>query len=79
MTDCWLIFLNNELNFITYSEEFANFNDIAEELRGNCDIFKNIEGYVEGKGVRLVLDGSGNKIPEIYDNPPRLHDLTSVE
>ena len=67
MTDCWVIFKNNELLFITYDEDFANLNDVEEDLRQHCDIFKNIEGYVEGKGVRLVLDGSGNKIPELFD------------
>lgn len=75
MTDCWLIFKNNELLFITYSEEFANLNDVAEEDREQCQIFKNIEGYKEGKGVRLVDDGSGNKIPEVFDlvfSPPEI-------
>ena len=67
MTDCWVIFKNNELLFITFDEDFANLNDVEEDLRQHCDIFKNIEGYVEGKGVRLVLDGSGNKIPELFD------------
>jgi len=67
MTDCWVIFKNNELFFITYSEEFANLNDVAEEDRDKCKIFKNIEGYEEGKGVRLVDDGSGNKIPEVVE------------
>ena len=69
-TDCWVVFKNNALLFITYDEQFANLNDVQEDLREQCQIFKNIEGYVEGKGVRLVLDGSGNKIPEIYDYPP---------
>jgi len=75
MTDCWLIFKNNELLFITYSEEFANLNDVAEEDREQCQIFKNIEGYEEGKGVRLIDDGSGNKIPEVFDlvfSPPEI-------
>lgn len=75
MTDCWLIFKNNELLFITYSEEFANLNDVAEEDREQCQIFKNIEGYKEGKGVRLIDDGSGNKIPEVFDlvfSPPEI-------
>jgi len=75
MTDCWLIFKNNELFFITYSEEFANLNDVAEEDRDKCEIFKNIEGYEEGKGVRLIDDGSGNKIPEVFDlvfSPPEI-------
>jgi len=72
MTDCWLIFKNDELLFITYQEEFANLNDVAEEEREQCTMLKNIDGYVEGMGVRLVDDGSGNKIPELYDNviPP---------
>ena len=67
MTDCWVIFKNNELNFITFDEDFANLNDIPEEERVNCDIFKNIEGYKEGEGVRLIDDGSGNKIPQLYN------------
>ena len=29
--DKWLIFLNNELLFWTEQEEFANYNDVAEE------------------------------------------------
>jgi len=67
MSDCWVIFKNNELLFITYSEEFANLNDVSEDEREQCKIFKNIEGYEEGKGVRLVDDGNGNKIPELVD------------
>ena len=67
MTDCWVIFKNNELNFITYDEDFANLNDVPKEERANCDIFKNIKGYKEGEGVRLIVDGSGNKIPELFD------------
>ena len=67
MTDCWIIFKNNKLLFITYDEDFANLNDIPENDRANCDIFKNIEGYKEGKGVRLIQDGSGNKIPQLYN------------
>lgn len=75
MTDCWVIFKNNELLFITYSEEFANLNDVAEEEREQCSIFKNIDGYVEGRGVRLIDDGSGNKIPEVFElvtRPPEI-------
>lgn len=67
MTDCWVIFKNNELLFITYDKNFANFNDVAEEEREHCDIFKNIEGYQEGRGVRLIVDASGNKVPELFD------------
>ena len=67
MSDCWIIFKNNKLLFITYDEDFANLNDIPENDRANCDIFKNIEGYKEGKGVRLIQDGSGNKIPQLYN------------
>lgn len=70
MTDCWVIFKNNELLFITYDEDFVNLNDVTEEERVNCDIFKNIENYVEGKGIRLIQDESGNKVPQIYDFPP---------
>jgi len=68
MTDCWVVFKNDELLFITYQEQFANLNDVAEEEREQCTMLKNIEGYEEGKGVRLVDDGSGNKIPQLYDN-----------
>ena len=67
MTDCWVIFKNNELLFITYDEDFANLNDIPENEKANCDIFKNIEGYKPGKGVRLINDGNGNKIPELFN------------
>ena len=67
MTDCWVIFKNNELLFITYDEDFANLNDIPENERANCDILKNIEGYKAGKGIRLILDNNGNKIPELFD------------
>ena len=68
MTDCWLIFKNNELLFITYDEQFANLNDVSEEEREQCSIFKNVDGYEEGvKNVRLIDDGSGNKIPEVFD------------
>ena len=75
MTDCWVIFKNDELLFITYDEHFANLNDVAEEERANCVIFKNIDGYMEGKGVRLIDDASGNKTPELYDivfPPPQI-------
>ena len=65
--DCWVIFKNNKLLFITYDEDFANLNDVKEEERANCDILKNIEGFKEGKGVRLIDDGNGNKIPELFD------------
>ena len=68
--DRWLIFLNNELLFFTEDEQFANFNDVVEEDRANCEMFKNVEGYEVGKGVRLIVDGSGNKIPEFYEQPP---------
>tara|TARA_Y100000389_G_scaffold56992_1_gene52910 strand:+ start:921 stop:1160 length:240 start_codon:yes stop_codon:yes gene_type:complete len=74
-TDCWVIFKDNELLFITYSEEFANLNDVVEEDREKCTIFKNIEGYQEGKGVRLIDDGSGHKIPEVFElifSPPEI-------
>ena len=72
--DRWLIFLNNELLFFTEDEQFANFNDVVEEDRPNCEMLKNIEGYEVGKGVRLIVDGSGNKIPEVYERPPpQLH------
>lgn len=67
MTDCWVIFKNNKLLFITYDEDFANLNDIPENEKANCDILKNIEGYKAGKGVRLIQDGSGNKIPQLYN------------
>ena len=74
MTDKWLIFLNDEMVFWTEQEEFANYNDIKEEDRPNCLILKNVEGYAVGKGVRLIVDGSGNKIPEVYERPPpQLH------
>jgi len=69
-TDCWVIFKNNELLFITYDEDFLN--DIPENQKENCDIFKNIEGYKPGKGVRLIIDKSGKKIPEIFDFKPPL-------
>ena len=36
----WLIFLNDELLFWTEQENFANFNDIAEEERANCEMLK---------------------------------------
>jgi hypothetical protein len=67
MTDCWVIFKNNKLLFITYDEDFANLNDIPENEKANCDILKNIEGYKAGKGVRLIQDESGNKIPQLYN------------
>ena len=70
MTDCWVIFKNNELLFITFDEDFANLNDVEEDLRQHCEIFKNIEDYEEGKGVRLIVDSSGNTVPEVYDRPP---------
>ena len=70
MTDKWLIFLNDEMVFWTEQEEFANYNDIKEEDRPNCLILKNVEGCEVGKGVRLIIDGSGNKIPEVYEPPP---------
>ena len=67
MSDCWVIFKNNELLFITYDEDFANLNDVKEELRKDCVILKNIEGYDGKRNVRLILDGSGNRIPELFD------------
>ena len=79
MTDCWVIFKHNELLFITFDEDFANLNDVAEEERANCEILKNVEGFTGPQGVRLIIDGSGNKIPELYDYPPPAHDFTSVE
>jgi len=65
--DRWVIFHNNELLFFTEDEQFANFNDIAEEDRPNCEMLKNIEGFTGQQLVRLVVDGSGNKIPELFD------------
>ena len=66
----WLIFLNDELLFWTEQEEWANFNDIPEEDRANCEILKNVEGFTGIQLVRLIVDGSGNKIPEVYERPP---------
>ena len=77
--DRWVIFHNNELLFFTEDEQFANYNDVAEEERANCEILKNVEGFTGPQGVRLIIDGSGNKIPELYDYPPPVHDFTSVE
>ena len=68
--DRWLIFLNNELLFFTEDEQFANFNDVVEEDRANCEMLKNVEGFTGIQLARLVLDGSGNKIPEVYERPP---------
>jgi hypothetical protein len=68
--DRWLIFLNDEHLFWTEQEDFANFNDVAEEERANCEILKNVEGFTGPQLVRLIIDGSGNKIPEVYDRPP---------
>ena len=68
--DRWLIFLNDELLFWTEDEQFANFNDVAEEDRPNCEMLKNVEGFTGIQLARLVLDGSGNKIPEFYEQPP---------
>jgi len=65
--DRWVIFHNNELLFFTEDEQFANFNDIAEEDRPNCEMLKNIEGFTGQQLVRLIVDGSGNKIPELFD------------
>ena len=67
MTDFWVIFLNDEMLSITYDEEFANLNDVEEDLKNQCVIFKNIEGFEIGKNVRLIDDGSGNKVPEVFD------------
>lgn len=66
----WLIFLNDELLFWTEQEDFANFNDIAEEDRPNCEMLKNLEGFTGPQLVRLITDGSGNKIPQVYERPP---------
>ena len=72
--DRWIIFLNDEMLFFTEDEQFAHYDDIEEEKRPNCEMFKNVEGYELGKGVRLIVDGSGNKIPEVYERPPpQLH------
>ena len=68
--DRWVIFLNDELLFFTEDEQFANFNDVEEEKRANCEILKNIQGFTGQQLVRLVLDSSGNKIPQLYDIPP---------
>ena len=68
--DRWLIFLNDELLFWTEDEQFANFNDVAEEDRPNCEMLKNVEGFTGIQLVRLIVDGSGNKIPEFYEQPP---------
>lgn len=68
--DRWLIFLNDELLFWTEDEQFANFNDVGEEDRANCEMLKNVEGFTGIQSARLVLDGSGNKIPEVYERPP---------
>ena len=67
MSDCWIIFLNDEMLSITYDEEFANLNDVPEDLKNQCVIFKNIEGFEIGKDARLVVDASGNKVPEVFD------------
>lgn len=67
MSDCWVIFLNDELLFNTFDEDFANLNDVKEELRKDCVILKNIEGYDGKRNVRLIEDGNGNKIPEMFD------------
>jgi len=67
--DRWLIFLNDELLFWTEQEQWANFNDVAEEDRPNCLTLKNIEGFTGTQLVRLVLDESGNKIPQVYERP----------
>ena len=68
--DRWLIFLNNELLFWTQDEQFANFNDVGEEDRANCEMLKNVEGFTGIQSVRLLTDASGNKTPEVYDRPP---------
>ena len=68
--DRFVIFLNNELLFFTEDEQFANFNDVAEEKRPNCEMLKNIQGFTGQQLVRLIQDGSGNKVPQLYDNPP---------
>ena len=68
--DKWLIFLNDELLFWTEQEEWANYNDIAEENRPNCLTLKNVEGFTGIQSVRLLTDASGNKTPEVYDRPP---------
>lgn len=70
MTDRWIIFLNDEMVFWTEQEEWANFNDIAEEDRPNCEMLKNIQGFNGQQLVRLIQDGSGNKIPQVYERPP---------
>ena len=67
--DRWVIFHNNELLFFTEDEQFANFND-APFPDEECDIFKNIPNFDPRKGIRLIVDGSGNKVPEVYDYPP---------
>ena len=67
--DRWVIFHNNELLFFTEDEQFANFNDIAEEDRPNCEMLKNIEGFTGPQLVRLLTDASGNKTPEVYERP----------
>ena len=72
--DKWLIFLNDEMVFWTEQEEWANLNDIKEEDRPNCLILKNVEGFTGTQLVRLVVDVSGNKLPEVSDRPPpQLH------
>lgn len=68
--DRWIIFLNDEMLFFTEDEQFANYNDIAEENRPNCLTLKNVEGFTGEQLVRLIQDGSGNKVPQLYDNPP---------
>ena len=55
------------MNFFTYDEQFANFNDIKKEFRANCDILKNIEGLDGKRNVRLIVDASGSKTPELFD------------
>ena len=67
MTDCWVIFLNDKLLSFTYDEQFGNLNDVPEDLREQCQIFKNIEGFTIGKDARLIVDASGNKVPEVFD------------
>ena len=68
--DRWIIFLNDEMLFFTEDEQFANYNDIAEENRPNCLTLKNVNGFTGHEMVRLVVDASGNKIPQLYDRPP---------
>jgi len=68
MANRWVIFHNNEIRFWTEDEQFANFTDVPfpdEE----CDILMNIPNFDGTQGVRLIVDESGNKIPELYDYP----------